>query len=485
MLLKDYSEQTYYDEMIDELGNIRPSYRTFVGHLRNLAHEDVINRQHAAERYFESFGITFSTYTQGNDIERTLPFDIIPRIIDEDEWRIIDAGLRQRIKALNMFLQDIYNEQLILKDGIIPDRIIYDSPGFLPQCMGMKPPRGLWAHISGIDLIKHTDGQYYILEDNLRVPSGVSYMMVNRYIMKKSFPGLFRALNPMPVSNYPLRLLEMLQHLSDKPKPVVAILTPGIYNSAYFEHSFLAQQMGIELVEGSDLVVEDQRVYMRNTKGLTPVDVIYRRIDDIYLDPLHFKPDSVLGVPGLLDAYRAGNVALANAPGTGIADDKVIYAYVPRMIRYYLAEEPLLSNVPTYLCCDTEHREYVLGNMDKMVVKAANESGGYGMLVGSQATEEDFRQFREKIEANPRNYIAQPIMSLSKVPTLVENILKGRHVDLRPYVLAGDPMFIIPGGLTRVALREGSFVVNSSQGGGSKDTWVLRTTDTASTTEME
>ena len=473
MIIENYCEKVFYDEMVDGGGNIRPSYRKFFDHIKTLSKEDVINRQHAAEKYFEFFGVTFNVYKEGSDIERSMPFDIIPRIIDMYEWKIIDDGLRQRIRALNIFLTDVYGEQNILKDRVIPEQIVFNSLGFLPQCVGLKPPRNIWSHISGIDLIKHIDGYYYVLEDNLRCPSGVSYMLVNRHIMKRSFPGLFKDLSVMPVSNYPILLLETLQYFSDNPDPVVVILTPGIYNSAYFEHSFLAQQMGAQLVEGRDLVVEDKKVYMRTTKGLKQVDVIYRRIDDTYLDPLYFNPDSVLGVPGLFEAYTAGNVALVNAPGTGVADDKVIYAYVPKMIEYYLGEKPKLSNVPTYLCCDPEHKDYVVNNMEEMVIKAANESGGYGMLIGSQGLEEDFIQFRNRIEMNPRNYIAQPIMSLSKIPTLVGNSLQGRHVDLRPYILLGEDVSIIPGGLTRVALREKSMVVNSSQGGGAKDTWVI------------
>jgi uncharacterized circularly permuted ATP-grasp superfamily protein len=392
------------------------------------------------------------------------------------EWQWIERGLKQRIRALNSFISDIYHEQRILKDGIIPREVILSAASFRPQCVGLNPPRGVWCHITGTDLVRDRDGQIYVLEDNLRVPSGVSYVIENRDLMKRTFPQVFRGLKINPVEDYPSRLLESLEtmappHVSSK--PTVVLLTPGIYNSAYFEHSFLAQRMGIQLVEGRDVVVHDNHVWMRTTKGLRKVDVIYRRIDDDFLDPKTFRPDSLLGVPGLMDAYRAGNVALANAPGNGVADDKVVYAYVPDMIRYYEGEEPVLPNVPTYLCWRDADRQHVVSNLDKLVVKAANEAGGYGMLVGPHASAAQREEFKAKIEASPRNYIAQPTLALSRVPTLIGDTFEGRHVDLRPYILYGKDIWVLPGGLTRVALRRGSLVVNSSQGGGSKDTWVL------------
>ena len=472
--LRKYPLDNFYDEMIESNGRVRPCYEHLTNRMSGLGFDEVIGRQHAADRAFISMGITFNVYRDGEGLEKIFPFDIIPRIIPVKEWENIDQGLRQRIMALNLFLQDIYGPQRILKDGIIPSEIIFSSAGYLKQCEGLIPPRNIWAHISGIDLIKHSDGLNYVLEDNLRVPSGVSYVLGNRDIMKSTFPEIFESKEVRPVTDYPLRLLEMLEDLSFREKPTVVVLTPGIYNSAYFEHSFLAQQMGIELVEGRDLIVQDNFVHMRTTQGLKRVDVIYRRIDDTYLDPKNFNPNSALGIPGIFDVYRKGNVALANAPGTGVSDDKVVYAFVPKMIKYYLGEDPILPNVPTYLCWDQKDREYVIENIDKMVVKAADQSGGYGMLIGTQASKKDQEDFKDKIRKFPRGYIAQPTMALSRVPTIIGNGIRGRHVDLRPYVLYGKDTYVMPGGLTRVALREGSLVVNSSQGGGSKDTWVLR-----------
>ncbi len=469
-----YNLDNFYDEMVLDQGNVRPWCQFFTDSISHLGFKEIVQRQRAAERAFISMGITFNVYRDGAGVEKIFPFDIIPRIIDTQEWDKIDKGLKQRIKALNFFIQDIYGPKTILKDGIVPSDIVYSSAGYLKPCEGLKPPLGIWAHISGIDIIKHSDGINYVLEDNLKVPSGVSYVLGNREIMKSTFPEVFEHLEVRPVNDYPLRLHEILEHLSTREKPTVVVLTPGIYNSAYFEHSFLAQQMGVELVEGRDLIVQDGFVHMRTTRGFKRVDVIYRRIDDTYLDPVHFNPDSVLGVPGLFDVYLKGNVALANAPGTGVADDKVIYAYVPAMIKYYLGEEPLLPNVPTHLCWQERDREHVLANIGKMVVKAANQSGGYGMLVGPHATKKEQAAFKEKIRKFPREYIAQPTMALSRIPTLIDGQFKGRHVDLRPYILCGRDVYVLPGGLTRVALREGSLVVNSSQGGGSKDTWVLR-----------
>jgi uncharacterized circularly permuted ATP-grasp superfamily protein len=416
-------------------------------------------------------------YSDQQGVERIFPVDIIPRIIDATEWRSLETGLKQRIEALNCFLNDIYGEQRIIKDGIIPLDIVESASGFLKPCLGITPPAGVWCHITGTDLVRDQTGQWYVLEDNLRVPSGISYVLENRRVMKSTFPDMFQTIPIQPVDSYPSELLETLLNLApaNLPEPTVVVLTPGIHNSAYFEHSFLAQQMGVELVEGRDLVVADGYLQMRTTKGLQRVDVVYRRLDDDFLDPLVFRPDSFLGVPGLMEVYRQGRVALANAPGTGVADDKVIYAYVPDMIRYYLSAEPLLANVPTYLCWREGDRDYVLDHLAELVVKSANEAGGYGMLMGPSASVQERESFAERIRANPRNYIAQPVLNLSRVPTLIGDQVEGRHVDLRPYILhRGKEIYVHPGGLTRVALRKGSLVVNSSQGGGSKDTWVLQ-----------
>jgi uncharacterized circularly permuted ATP-grasp superfamily protein len=420
-------------------------------------------------------GITFNVYGDEAGTEKIFPFDIIPRIVAADEWAQIDRGLRQRVHALNLFIDDIYHEQRILKEGVIPRDLVLSAKSFRKACIGLKPPNGTWCHITGTDLVRHSDGKYYVLEDNLRCPSGVSYVLQNREIMKRTFPQIFDHSNVRPVGDYPSHLLQTLQDIAPhgNPSPTVALLTPGIYNSAYFEHAFLAKFMGVELVEGRDLVVMNGYVMMRTTKGFERVDVIYRRIDDDFLDPVTFREDSLLGVPGLMEVYRAGRVALANAPGTGIADDKVIYAYVPKIIKYYLGEDVILPNVPTYVCWDDAERQHVLENLGQFVVKAANESGGYGMLVGPHSTAEQREKFKTAICADPRNYIAQPTLALSRVPVIVEDHFEGRHVDLRPYVLYGRSIFVLPGGLTRVALKKGSLVVNSSQGGGSKDTWVL------------
>jgi uncharacterized circularly permuted ATP-grasp superfamily protein len=422
-------------------------------------------------------GITFTVYNESEGtIDRAWPFDIIPRIIDKKEWVSIEAGLKQRVKALNLFIDDLYHEQKIIKDNIFPGELLKESKNFLPQCVGVNPPLGVWAHICGSDLVRDNDGTVYVLEDNLRVPSGVSYMLENRQVMKRVFPDMFEQHDILPVDDYPSQLYDMLASLSprDIKQPEIVVLTPGVYNSAYFEHAYLAQQMGAELVIGSDLVVDkDNVVYMRNIEGLTRVDVIYRRIDDLFLDPEVFNPDSTLGVPGLMRAWKAGNVALANAPGAGVADDKVVYAYVPDMIRYYLKEEPILPNVPTYKCVDKEERQYVIDNIDKMVVKPANESGGYGMLIGPHSTRKECDKFVRLIRRDPRNYVAQPMLILSTAPTLVGNRVEPRHLDLRPFILSGKKTYVTTGGLTRVALRKGSTVVNSSQGGGSKDTWVV------------
>jgi uncharacterized circularly permuted ATP-grasp superfamily protein len=475
MNLDNYEVGSFYDEMFDREGRSRPGNEAVVQRLRELPLEEVQRRQQAAEKTLLQMGITFSVYGDEQGTERIFPFDIVPRVIPLHEWVGIEAGLRQRVQALNLFIDDLYHDQKILKDGIIPEDLVLSASGFRRECMGLDPPGGVWCHITGTDLVRGADGRFYVLEDNLRCPSGVSYVLENRVVMKRSFPRAFDAARVMPVSDYPNRLLELLQHLAPprRDKPVVAVWTPGVYNSAYFEHSFLAQQMGVELVEGRDLVVVDDRVMMRTTTGLKPVDVLYRRIDDDFIDPEVFRADSMLGVPGLMRAYRAGRVALANAPGTGVADDKAIYAYVPAMIRYYLGQDAILNNVETYLCWRDQDLQHVLANLDKLVVKKVGESGGYGMLVGPHATAPERAAYGEQVRANPRDYIAQPTLALSRVPTLIVDHLEGRHVDLRPYILYGQEIYVMPGGLTRVALKKGSLVVNSSQGGGSKDTWVV------------
>jgi uncharacterized circularly permuted ATP-grasp superfamily protein len=475
MKLSEYEVGDFFDEMFGENKRPRAAARPLAKNMESLPEGELANRQKEADRALVQAGITFNVYGESAGIEKTLPFDLVPRIVPAAEWERIERGLKQRIRALNLFIDDLYHDQKILKDNIVPREIIASSKGFRQQCVGMKPPRGIWCHITGTDLVRHRDGQIYVLEDNLRCPSGVSYVLENRRLMKSLFPEVFEKSHIRPVSNYPIRLRDMLEFLSpdESSTPRVVLLTPGIYNSAYFEHSFLAQQMGIELVEGSDLVVSEGFVWMRTTRGFERVDVIYRRIDDDFLDPKAFRPDSMLGVPGIMEAYQAGNVALANAPGTGVADDKVVYAYVPRIIKYYLDQDIILPNVPTYICSEPGDLKYVLEHLPELVVKAANESGGYGMLVGPHSKPEDRVEFAKRIQANPRNYIAQPTLSLSRVPTLVDGNLEGRHVDLRPYILYGKDIFVMPGGLTRVALKKGSLVVNSSQGGGSKDTWVL------------
>jgi len=476
MRLGTYQTDGFYDEMFDADGEARPDTQLLLETLESLGDGQLQRAQLAAERLLIQLGITFNVYGDSAGTERAFPFDLIPRIVRNEEWQWIERGLKQRIHALNCFIDDIYHDQKILKDKIIPDEVIQSAIFYRPQCAGINPPGGVWCHITGSDLVRHGDGQIYVLEDNLRVPSGVSYVLENRDLMKRTFPQVFEGLRIRPVDEYPSHLLETLEAIAPagtRGKPSVVLLTAGMYNSAYFEHSFLAQKMGIPLVEGRDLVVENGSVWMRTTMGLRKVDVIYRRIDDDFLDPKAFRKDSLLGVPGLMDAFRAGNVALANAPGNGVADDKVVYAYVPNMIKYYLGEDAILPNVPTYLCWRDADRQHVLQNLDKLVVKAANEAGGYGMLVGPHATEKQREDFAAKITENPRNYIAQPTLALSRVPTLIGDHLEGRHVDLRPYVLYGKEIRVIPGGLTRVALRKGSLVVNSSQGGGSKDTWVL------------
>jgi len=468
-----YDPEGFYDELYEGKGQPRPWGTLLLRKFATLGEGELKKRQQAAERVILNMGMTFGVYGSTGGHEEIFPFDIVPRIVESTDWLHIEAGLRQRIRALNCFLDDIYHGQKILNDGVIPRELIYSSKGYLPACVGLNPPRGIWCHIAGIDLVRIGDGKYYVLEDNMRCPSGVAYVLEARQVMKRTFPELFGAYRVQPVDIYPNHLLETLRYLSDLPDPTIVILTPGIFNSAYYEHSLLAQKMGVELVEANDLIVVDGFVHMRTTKGSQRVDVIYRRINDDYLDPLAFRKDSVLGVPGLMDSYKKGNVALVNAPGTGVSDDKAIYAYVPKIINYYLAEEPILPNVPTYLCREEKDRAYVLAHLDELVVKATNEAGGYGMLIGPHASKEERADYARRIEADPRNYIAQPTLALSRVPTLVEDHLEGRHVDLRPYILYGRDVYVLPGGMTRVALRKGSLVVNSSQGGGNKDTWVL------------
>jgi uncharacterized circularly permuted ATP-grasp superfamily protein len=469
----EYALDNFYDEMFTANGQVRAGYEVFRRRVEQISREDLVSRQLAAERALMAMGITFNVYSEGEGTERIMPIDIIPRIIEAAEWARLEQGLVQRIKALNLFIHDVYNSQHILNDGVVPRELIESSKCFLQPCVGLRPPKDIWCHITGTDLIRGDDGQYMVLEDNLRCPSGVSYMLENRELLKQTFPEVVARTGVRPVSDYPTRLLQMLQHIADRPNPTVVVLTPGIYNSAYFEHSYLAQQMGVELVDTRDLVVSGGYVKMRTTKGFQIVDVIYRRIDDTFLDPHTFNKESMIGVPGLFEVYKKGRVALANAPGTGVADDKVIYAYVPRIVKYYLGEDSIIPNVKTYICGEADDLAYVLDNIAQLVVKEANEAGGYGMLIGPKATPEEHDLFRQKIQDNPRNYIAQPTISLSRVPCLVGNQAEGRHVDLRPYILYGDDVNVIPGGLTRVALRKGSLVVNSSQGGGGKDTWVL------------
>ncbi|HUI28142.1 MAG TPA: circularly permuted type 2 ATP-grasp protein [Candidatus Kryptonia bacterium] len=475
MLFEHYDTADFFDELLLSSGQPRPEAEVLVGKLQSFSPGELWRRQHTAERLLLQMGITFNVYGDTAGTERIFPFDIVPRIVAAREWEHIERGLKQRVHALNAFIDDVYHDQHIINDGIIPAEIIRSAKSFRRACVGLHPPRGIWCHITGTDLVRDRDGQIYVLEDNLRCPSGVSYVLENRHVMKRTFPEVFEASRVLPVDDYPSRLLDMLQYVATPlgTTPTVAVLTPGVFNSAYFEHSFLAQQMGVELIEGRDLVVADGWVCTRTTRGLQRVDVIYRRVDDDFLDPLAFNPESLLGLPGLMDVYRAGRVALVNAPGTGIADDKVLYAYVPEIVRYYEGEEPILANVPTYVCWDLEDRRYVLEHLHELVVKAANESGGYGMLVGPHATAAEREEFARRIAAHPRNYIAQPTLGLSRAPVLVENHCEGRHVDLRPYVLYGRDIYVLPGGLTRVALKKGSLVVNSSQGGGSKDTWVV------------
>lgn len=472
----NYQADGLYDELIADSGQPRTLARRLVNMLKQLPGDEMNARRAAAELAIKEMGISFTVYTEGGNIDRAWPFDIVPRVIGAKEWQKVSAGLLQRSRALNAFIDDVYNGQRIFKDGIIPAETVLESPNFKPQCVGHSPRYGVWAHVCGSDLVRHGDGKFYVLEDNLRVPSGVSYMVENREITKRVLPELFENYSILPVDNYPSQLFSTLASLSprDVRRPCIAVLTPGIYNSAYFEHAFLAQGMGAELVEGSDLfVASDDAVYMRTVDGPSRVDVIYRRIDEDFMDPEVFREDSVLGVPGLMRAWKAGNVAIANAPGSGVADDKVIYAFVPEMVRYYLNEKPLISGVKTLLCMREKDRDYVLNNLDKLVVKPANESGGYGLLIGPHASDKERKKFARLIEENPRNYIAQPTLSLSTAPTYCADGVAPRHLDLRPFILQGKNNWVTTGGLTRVAMQEGSLVVNSSQGGGSKDTWIV------------
>jgi uncharacterized circularly permuted ATP-grasp superfamily protein len=470
-----YDLDEAYDEMVAPDGSARPQYEHLYKALQELPASEFRRRQQVSDLSFLHQGITFTVYGRTEGTERIFPNDLLPRIITNEEWMRIERGLAQRITALNLFLKDLYHEGRILNDGVVPRELVYSCKHFRRQMRGLLVRKDAYVTIAGTDLIRLPSGEFVVLEDNLRVPSGVSYMLVSRQVMKRIFPELFRQCGVQGIEHYSQALLATLRALAPQgcAEPTIALLTPGVYNSAYFEHAFLARQMGIELVEGRDLVAHDNFIYMRTTEGLRRVDVIYRRIDDDFIDPLAFRQDSSLGAPGLFNAYRAGNVSLANALGTGVADDKAVYAYVPAIIKYYLGEDPILNNVETFQMSDPVERQHVLSNLEKYVVKAVGESGGYGMLIGPQSTAEQREDFRLRVEADPRNYIAQPTIMLSRAPCIIDGKVQPRHVDLRPYILYGEKTTIVPGGLTRVALKKGSLVVNSSQGGGSKDTWVL------------
>jgi uncharacterized circularly permuted ATP-grasp superfamily protein len=472
-MFRHYGNPGGYDEMFESPGVPRQHYMQLFNMLNEISPAQFEPRRQVADMDFLRRGITFTLYSSEEGVEKIFPFDLIPRVVPLSEWKRIEMGLQQRIKALNLFLHDIYHGQQILRDGVVPIDMVLGSPNYRWEMVGLDPPHGIYIHIVGTDLIRDHDGCYRVLEDNLRTPSGVSYMLLNRTVMKTTFPALFSGHSVLPVETYPQELLKTLRYLSPVRDPQVAVLTPGMHNSAYFEHSFMARSMGVPLVEGSDLVVHDNRVFMRTTHGLKQVDVLYRRVDDDFLDPLNFRKDSFLGVAGLLNVYRAGNVALVNAPGTGVADDKSLYRYVPDIIRYYLGEEPALEIVPTYLARRQRDCEYILDNIENLVVKEVSNSGGYGMLIGPHADADQISTFRDKVQASPWNYIAQPVIQLSTHPTYTPDGFRARHIDLRPYILYGDSITIVPGGLTRVALKPGSLVVNSSQGGGSKDTWVV------------
>jgi uncharacterized circularly permuted ATP-grasp superfamily protein len=465
-----------FDEMLSVGNRIRPHYAPLSETLQELGPTEIERRARVADNIMRQQGITFTVYGRGQGVERIMPFDPIPRLVPANEWDLIERGLKQRVRALNLFIKDIYHDRLILKDGKVPPELVFGASGYRREMVGVNVPKDIYIHVSGIDLIRDAEGNYLVLEDNCRTPSGVSYVLKNREVMKQAFPSLFDAYSVRPVDDYASNLLSVLRHCAPQgvSNPTIVVLTPGVYNSAYYEHSFLARQMGVELVEGRDLIVDNGYVHMRTTRGLARVDVIYRRVDDDFLDPLVFRRDSQLGTAGLLGIYRAGRVGLANSIGPGVADDKGIYPFIPDVIRYYLNEEPLIANVETFRPLIPAHKSHILANLDKLVVKAVDASGGYGMLIGPASTKEQQAEFAAKIEANPRGYIAQPTITLSQHPTLIEDHLEGRHIDLRPFVLYGDEIKVLPGGLTRVALPKGSLVVNSSQGGGSKDTWVLR-----------
>lgn len=481
MSLKSFTQGGYsltpdcFDELVDANGNIRRPAVAIARFIDKHGANELAIRQSQLNQTISDMGVCFTLYSDGDNIDRPWPLDVMPRTIPSSEWQHTSNGLKQRLSALNLFIDDLYNDQNILKDGIVPAELVLESKNYLKPCQGVSPRYKAWANICGTDLVRDGSGKFLVLEDNLRVPSGVSYMLENRTVMKRVFPELFADSTIYPVDDYPHQLWQMLASLSprDGEIPCIVLLTPGIYNSAYFEHTFLAQQMGIELAENHDLYVEDDVVWLKTLRGKRRVDVIYRRVDDIFIDPQAFRPDSVLGIPGLIKAWARGNVAIANAPGSGVADDKVIYAFVPQIIKYYLGEEPLLDNVETYLCLDPKQKSYVLANLDKLVVKPANESGGYGILIGPRSTLAEQQQMAEAIKANPRNFIAQPTLNLSTAPTLCDNELEPRHLDLRPFILQGKELYCTTGGLSRVALTRGSLLVNSSQGGGSKDTWII------------
>ena len=466
---------SFYDEMVDPAHGVRPHYQPFDGWLKSQPADMLAAKRAESDLTFRRVGITFAVYGDDAGTERLIPFDIIPRIIPAKEWRTLEAGLRQRVKALNMFCHDIYHEQKILKSGVVPADQIFRNSQYRPEMQGIDVPQQIYSHIAGIDVVRAGQGEFYVLEDNLRVPSGVSYMLEDRKMMMRLFPELFSQNRVAPVAHYPDLLLETLRAVAPSAagEPTVVVLTPGMYNSAYFEHAFLAQQMGVELVEGQDLYVKDNFVFMRTTMGPQRIDVIYRRVDDDFLDPHVFRPNSTLGCAGLMDAYRAGNVNICNAVGTGVADDKSIYPYVPKMIEFYLGEKPILNNVPTFMGRKPDDLKYILDNLKDLVVKEVHGAGGYGMLVGPASTQAEIEDFRKAILAKPDGYIGQPTLSLSTCPTYVKEGIAPRHIDLRPFVLSGTEVQMVPGGLTRVALKEGSLVVNSSQGGGTKDTWVL------------
>ena len=476
MDLDRYPVTGFYDELLTPQLQARGGFGHLLDTLKQLDYRELAKRREDAEQSISTMGVTFTVYSDAGNIDREWPYDVIPRVILASEWERIEQGLIQRLAALNLFISDVYNERKIVRDGIFPGDILKSSKNYRPECEGMRPAMGVWSHICGTDLVRDTDGVMYVLEDNLRVPSGVSYMLENRRLTKLTFPELFESYSIRHMDGYTAQLFDTLSSISPRPLeyPEVVVLTPGVYNSAYFEHSFLARQLGAELVEGQDLVVgDDDYVYMKTIAGPARVDVVYRRVDDLFLDPEVFRKDSLLGVPGLMRAWRKGKVGLANAPGAGVADDKLVYTYVPEMIRYYLGEEPLLPNVPSFPCGDNKQRRHVLANLDKLVVKPVNESGGYGIVIGPRASRRELAEIKDKVEADPRNYIAQPVVNLSTAPTLCGRRIEPRHVDLRPFILQGDNAYVTAGGLTRVALVKGSLVVNSSQGGGSKDTWVV------------